>query len=151
MYAIQLYNFNLMKYAIQLYNFNLMKSINLKSPKIVGSFFLHYCIFCDDWKIYVAGVVTWRIITMRDLSVHFQLSEVKSFSFLELEPSGGIRHFIKNVPTSEPVEVKEEQQSCCWQYQTVALWWRPEIFCSEKSNSCIVPLSHLWLSLIIDQ
>ena len=50
---------------------------------------------------------------MRDLSDHFQLSEVKSFSFLELEPSGGIRHFIKNVPTSEPVEVKEEQQSCC--------------------------------------
>ena len=117
---------------------------------IVESFFLHYCVFYDDWKIYVAGVVTWRIITMRDLSVHFQPSEVKSFSFLELEPSG-IRHFIKMVPTSEPVEVKEEQQSCCWQYQTVALWWRPEIFCSEKSNSCIVPLSHLWLSLIIDQ
>ena len=32
---------------------------------------------------------------MRDLSVHFQLSEVKSFSFLELEPSGGIRQLLQ--------------------------------------------------------
>ena len=53
----------------------------------------------------VAGVITGRDATMRDLIDQLQHSEVKS------EPSR-IRHFIKMVTTSEPVEVSEGHQSC---------------------------------------
>ena len=50
MYAIQLYNFNLMKYAIQLYNFNLMKSINSQITKNCGIFLLTLLHLLWWWK-----------------------------------------------------------------------------------------------------
>ena len=152
MYAIQLYNFNLMKYAIQLYNFNLMKSINSQITKNCGIFLLallhllwwlkNLCCRSRNLENYHNEGFEWSFPTFR--SQIFFLPGIRTFWNMTFHQNGNYL-WTSRSKRRPAILLLTISDSCSLMAPGDLLFWKVKFMCCSSFS-----LWYLWLSLIID-